>query len=61
MAFLQSDLALIRSIPNIIEIQFIRLDVTQIKEKIETTILSFMKKILKTCEETLGKMLEYGY
>jgi hypothetical protein len=61
MSYLKQDLELIKSIPSIIEIQFIRLDVTEIKAKIELTILAFIKKILKTCEETLGKMLEYGY
>lgn len=34
MEYLKEDLKLIRSIPNIIEIKFIRLNITQIKDKI---------------------------
>lgn len=50
MGYLKQDLTLIRSFPNIIEIHFIRLDISEIKTRIETTIQSFIKKILKTCE-----------
>lgn len=61
MKYLQDDLELIKSFPDIIELQLIRLDISQVKEKIENTIVGFMKKLLKICEEYVAQTLEYGH
>lgn len=50
MNCLKDDLALIQSFPNIIELHLIRLDISAIKEKIQSTIQIFMKKLLKVSE-----------
>lgn len=61
MKYLQDDLDLIKSFPNIVEIQMIRLDISQVKDKIESTIVGFMKKLLKVCEEYVAQTLEFGH
>ena len=48
MGYLKQDLDLIQSFPRVVEMGMIRLDIGQVKDKIEATIVSFMKKLLKS-------------
>ena len=61
MRYLKQDLSLIRTFPNIIELQMVRIDISQIKDKIETTIESFIKKILKSSEDYVLQTLDFGH
>ena len=61
MGYLKEDLDLIQSFPRVIELEMVRLDIGPVKDKIEATIVTFMKKLLKSSEDYVNKTLEYGH
>lgn len=61
MKYLEQDLKIIRSFPNIIEDTVVRIDISNIKQLIISTIKLNMNKIGKASEEVLQRLLSIGH
>lgn len=59
--YLEQDLIIIRSFPNIIEDTVVRIDISNIKYLIISTIKLNMNKIGKASEEVLQRLLSIGH
>ena len=60
MKHLQQDLIIIRNIPDVIVDRIVRINVSDVKSKIISTIKSNISKIIKASEDVLQRLLSIG-